>query len=211
MQAQQTHYGEPIEETLSLNENTDTVVFHTKGKLTRLLKILASFINVLFKVLVILVMLLSVCLLLTALLTHAPRSWEYFWGAVPVLLGNLLLMAYVTKKLNGPALHPVLTLSPDGLTLKADPALGTLRTDPFLGMILWEEIADITSARFLGRSCLRLTLSDEAAFRNRIGKKARYLWTYKIPGGGLGLSSDLFGLSPDDLAARINRYRERGL
>ena len=188
-------------EAASGDENADTIVFHAKGKIARLRKTLISLVNVLFKVSVVLCA-VSVLLLGLLVLMHTPRSWEYFWGVVPVLLGSLLLMAYVTKKLNGPALHQVLTLSPDGFTLQ---------TEPFLGTILWEEIASVSPARFLGLPYLQMTLTDEAAFRNRIGKKARYLWTYKMPGGGLGISALIFGLPADDLAARINRYRERGL
>jgi hypothetical protein len=76
------------------------------------------------------------------------------------------------------------------------------------GPIPWSHLKTVTPRKLLFLPCIHAYFHDPAATKKLLGMK---YWYFYYPGGGMGLRSDLFGLSAEELAARIERYRERGL
>ncbi len=181
------------------DENADTVVFHTKNKPYKTLIVVLP---ALYKPLLIISIVVETLALLLGLLAHAHTLLLLFVTTAPILLLAFFILRWCITRLNGPLGNPTLQLSPEGMTL---------HTEPFLGTVPWDEIASVEAGSLMGMPTVIVKPRDRAALQARLGKRGRYLWMYAMPGGGLGFPCLQFGLSPDDLAARINRYHERGL
>ena len=183
-------------------EADGTVVFTTKNKqYKRLIAVIIAVYKTMLVVFIV-IELIALFALLLGISAHSKALLTFFVTTAPLFLVLIFIVRWGLKRLNGPLRNPALLLSSDGLTLKAE---------PFLGTILWDEIAAIETGRYLSFSVVVVKLKDRAALQARLGNRGRYLRRHEMPGGGLGFPSFPFVLSSDDLVARINRYRERGL
>ena len=174
-----------------IDETADTVVFSPKPKLVKRRKILLPV--VLFAVL------LEFAVAVMGFVLHS--FFLIGLGVFYFLFVGLIAVWYV-KQTRGPRMKPRMILAPDGFSIE---------TDPYLGVIPWDEIADVQPGRFLGTPMVRIVPKNKAALRQKLGAGGRFMWMYWEPKGGLGVNCIPFGMSPEDLAARVNRYRERGL
>ena len=173
------------------DETVDTIIFRPKAKMVKFRKFMVP-----------LMYIAAALELLVALLGILIHSLSLaVMGATAFLFVGLIAWWFI-KQTNAPRMKPVMTLSPEGFSVE---------TDPFLGVIPWDEIASVHPGSLLGVPMVRIVPKNKAALCARLGAGGRWLWMYWEPKGGLGFSCIPFGRSPADLAARINRYRERGL
>ena len=174
-----------------MDETAETVVFRPKSKMVTFRK---AMLPVMF-----LAVLIEIAVVIMGFVVHSA-SLIVFAACALVFVG--VVAGWYVKQTNAPRMKPVMTLSPDGFSVE---------TDPFLGVIPWDEIADVQPGNFLGAPMIRIVPKNKTALRQRLGQGGRFLWMYWEPKGGLGINCIPFGMPPADLAARINRYRERGL
>ena len=184
MQAQTGHSESETDET------SDTIVFRPKAKMVKFRKIMVPVICA--------TTVLEFLIIILGVIAHS--AFLIGIGTFMFLYVGLAAWWYI-KQTARPRMKPIMTLSPEGFTVE---------TDPFLGTIPWDQIASVQSGNFLGIPIVRIVPTNKTALRSRLGKGARFMWMYWTP-GGLGFSCIPFSMSPIDLAARINRYRERGL
>jgi hypothetical protein len=129
-----------------------------------------------------------------------PRIWPFISG----MLAFLMLYTWVIGKV----MARVVAKRKIPLTLRID-SLGISLQDitGIYGPIPWSHLGKVTSRNFLTFPIIHIKLVNSAATKKLLGMK---YWLFYFP-GGIGLRSDVFDLNAEDLAVRIERYRERGL
>jgi hypothetical protein len=119
---------------------------------------------------------------------------------VLIMLGTWIQTKVVTKMVEKRKIPVTLRIDSEGISLQDVTGIH--------GPIPWSHLETVTPRKLLFFPLIHAYFRDPAATKKLLGMK---YWLFYYPGGGMGLRSDLFGLSAEELAARIERYRERGL
>lgn len=128
------------------------------------------------------------------------------WQVVAIMgVFCLVMMAYMKWRLKSmmkkiESRQIPLTLRIDSQGIAVQDILGVH------GPVPWAVLGELTPRRFLF-PMVHFALTDVAAAKKALGSRYWVLW---FP-GGLAIRSDLFGLTSEELIARINRYRQHGL
>jgi hypothetical protein len=130
-----------------------------------------------------------------------PIMWPISSGILLVFgLVTWLQTKIMTKMVEKRKIPVTLRIDSEGISLQDVTGIH--------GPIPWSHLQTITPRKLLFLPCIHAYFHDPAATKKLLGMK---YWYFYYPGGGMGLRSDLFGLSAEELAARIERYREKGL
>jgi hypothetical protein len=148
-------------------------------------------------------MLLGVGLAAVRLGPLPPRVWQLSLIVFAVLIPLMLLymrwiMRLVQKRVESRKI-PV-TLRIDGQGVWVQDVFG------IHGPVPWSVLGAMTPRHFMF-PMVHFALTDIPAAKRALGSKFWYLW---YP-GGLGIRTDIFGMTAEELIERIERYRKQGL
>lgn len=135
-------------------------------------------------------------------LRHGHISWQ----VVAIMLAfSLVMMAFmkwrlksVMKKVESRQIP--LTLRIDSQGIAVQDVLGVH------GPVPWAVLGELTPRTFIF-PMVHFAITDVAAAKKALGSRYWVLW---FP-GGLAIRTDLFGMTSQELIARIERYRRQGL